>query len=99
MTAIVFAWSAQAMAEPAAGDTGREIFTRVAQPACGICHTLRDAGTTGEVGPSLDELHPSVERVTAAVRGGLGTMPAYRDTLSDAEIAAVAAYVAKAASP
>ncbi len=30
---------------------GKELFTQ----SCGACHTLADAGTTGEIGPNLDD--------------------------------------------
>lgn len=77
---------------------GKEIFTTIAQPACSLCHTLADAGSTAEIGVNLDERKPTEERVQAAVRGGVGIMPAYGGTLSDEEIEAVARYVASAAS-
>src|SRR5207244_8549132 len=35
---------------------------------CGICHTLADAGVTGDVGPNLDRLAPTRARVLAAIR-------------------------------
>ena len=40
--------------DPAAG---REVFLGTA--ACGSCHTLSDAGTSGSVGPNLDAVKPS----------------------------------------
>jgi cytochrome c oxidase subunit 2 len=36
---------------------GKELFTQ----QCGSCHTLADAGTTGEVGPNLDEVLQGVD--------------------------------------
>jgi len=79
------------------GAVGKKVFTEVAQPACAICHTLEAAGATGEIGPSLDDLQPDAQRVTAAVRQGVGAMPSYADSLSDAEIEAVAKFVAGSA--
>jgi len=73
---------------------GKALFTKNAMPACAVCHTLKDAGTAGEVGPALDELKPSADRVAAALRNGVGLMPSYRDTLTDAQIRAIARYVA-----
>lgn len=81
--------------DAADAELGKQIFTAKAQPPCGLCHALADAGATGEIGPSLDELKPTEERVRAAVRGGIGVMPAY-ETLSEEEIEAVARYVATA---
>jgi sulfite dehydrogenase len=85
----------------AAGDDsrfaeGRALFVGGAKPACAICHTLKEAGASGAVGPSLDELQPDEERVAAAVHGGIGAMPSFATTLSDAQIRAIAHYVAKA---
>lgn len=79
------------------GDLGREVFTSLADPTCGSCHTLADARTTGSVGPNLDDLQPSRDQVGQAVRGGLGVMPSYDGQLSDEEIDAVATYVTDAA--
>ena len=72
---------------------GKTVFTG----SCGGCHTLGDARTSGAVGPNLDEAKPDAATVKAFVRGGGGGMPAFGDTLSNAEIDAVAAYVARAA--
>jgi mono/diheme cytochrome c family protein len=91
---LVSPLAASAQDEPSA-ELGKRIFIAEAQPPCGLCHALADAGTTGEIGPSLDELKPTEERVRAAVRDGVGVMPAY-ETLSEEEIAAVARYVATA---
>ena len=69
---------------------GKEVFTS----SCGGCHTLADAGTSGVTGPNLDDAAPDAATVKAYVRGGGGGMPAFGDNLSNAEIDAVAAYVA-----
>ncbi len=86
------------LAGPAAADDdlGYRLFTAEAVPACGVCHTLAAAGTAGAIGPALDDLKPDVARVTAAVTGGVGVMPAYEDSLTAAQIDAVANYVATA---
>ena len=68
-----------------------------ASAGCGGCHTLAAAGTSGSVGPNLDDLQPDEGTVEAAVRGGPSAMPSFEGDLSDAEIAAVAAYVAESA--
>lgn len=75
---------------------GKKLFTQSARPACALCHTLKDAGSTGQVGPQLDELKPDARRVATAIKNGLGNMPAYRDTLTEEEIQALADYVARA---
>lgn len=76
-------------------DDGKKLFNQTAVPACAVCHTLKHAGATGEIGPVLDELKPDAARVEKAIRNGLGQMPAY-STLSDAQIRLLAQYVAAA---
>ena len=77
-------------------DEGRRLFTRDASPLCAVCHTLRHAGATGQVGPDLDELQPDAARVEKAIRNGIGQMPPNAN-LSDAQIRTLAKYVATAA--
>jgi mono/diheme cytochrome c family protein len=73
---------------------GKTIFT---EAGCGSCHTLKDAGTTGTVGPNLDQLKPSFARVVRQVTNGGAVMPAFRSKLSALQIAAVARYVSSVA--
>ncbi len=70
---------------------GKTVFTT----NCGSCHTLAAAGTSGNVGPNLDQLKPDLATVERQVRNGGGGMPAFEGRLSDAQIMAVAAYVAQ----
>jgi mono/diheme cytochrome c family protein len=69
---------------------GKTVFTG----NCGSCHTLAAAGTSGQVGPNLDDTSLGASDVEAIVREGRGGMPAFGGELSDAEIAAVAEFVA-----
>jgi mono/diheme cytochrome c family protein len=63
---------------------------------CGGCHTLKDAGTNGQVGPNLDSLAPlSVETVSKQIANGGGAMPPKLLTGKDADN--VAAYVSSVA--
>ena len=78
--------------DPAAG---KEIFLGTA--GCGSCHTLADAGTSGTVGPNLDDSKPSEELVVDRVTNGRGVMPPFQGTLTEQQIADVAAYVSSAA--
>jgi len=72
---------------------GKGIFGKA---GCGGCHTLQEAGSTGTVGPNLDQAHPDYRLATARVTLGKGAMPSFKDQgLSDQEIANVAAYVVK----
>ena len=74
---------------------GKEVF--LGASACGGCHTLADAGATGAVGPVLDETMPSYELALDRVTNGLGGMPSFSATLSEQQLADVAAYVSSAA--
>jgi cytochrome c6 len=93
---LAAAGGAAQSADPAEAVLGRRLFTRDAVPACAVCHTLKDAGTEGAVGPVLDELKPSAERVAAALRNGIGVMPSYQGSLTEAQILALARYVSTA---
>jgi cytochrome c6 len=72
---------------------GKSIFTA----NCGSCHTLADAGTSGNVGPNLDGVKPTREKVVTQVTNGGGAMPAFKDTLDPQQIQAVADYVSSVA--
>jgi mono/diheme cytochrome c family protein len=89
-------WADHAADDAAQLQQGKVLFGQGAVPACALCHALKDAGAEGAVGPSLDELKPDAKRVATALRNGIGQMPSYNGKLSDAQIAALAAYVAKA---
>jgi mono/diheme cytochrome c family protein len=79
-----------AEAEAVSGTNGKQIFIT----KCGGCHTLKDAGTTGTQGPNLDLLKPPFARIKSQVIKGGGIMPAFKGVLNDAQINAVAKYVA-----
>jgi mono/diheme cytochrome c family protein len=72
---------------------GKSIF----EANCGGCHVLADAGTTGTVGPNLDQSKPPKELVVDRVTNGQGAMPPFKDSLDPAQIEAVADYVSGAA--
>ena len=71
---------------------GAKVF---ASAGCGGCHTLEAAGSTGNVGPNLDDAKPDVGLVVERVTNGQGVMPSFADSLSEQEIADVAAYVSE----
>ena len=91
------ATAAQSPRTAPAADVGETVFRQ----NCTGCHTLAAVGATGKVGPNLDDAKPTAERVEFMVRnggsGGLGSMPRFEGTLSDAQIAAVARFVADSA--
>ena len=72
---------------------GKSIFSA----NCASCHTLADAGTTGTVGPNLDEAKPPKDLVVDRVTNGQGAMPSFKDSLDAQQIQAVADYVSTAA--
>jgi len=67
---------------------------------CAGCHTLKAAGSTGTVGPNLDQLAAKltlavvVQQVTSPPPG---LMPSFQGKLSTAQIQAVAQYVSSVA--
>jgi mono/diheme cytochrome c family protein len=72
---------------------GKIVFTKTASPPCAGCHTLKDAGATGQVGPNLDNSKPAKELIVERVTKGKGAMPPFKGVLSDTQIADVVAYV------
>jgi mono/diheme cytochrome c family protein len=74
---------------------GKEVF---ATAGCGGCHTLADAGSSGAVGPNLDEAKPDHDLVVERVTNGQGAMPSFKDQLSEEDIQNVAAYVVQSTS-
>jgi len=68
---------------------GKALFTT----NCGGCHTLADAGTSGAVGPNLDDSKPSAELVATNVTNGKGNMPPFGESLDAQQIADITAYV------
>ena len=73
---------------------GLDIFNNKAM--CSSCHVLKAAGSTGNIGPDLDDLKPLEEQVRDVVTEGLGVMPAFGEEgiLSKEEIDIVSFYVA-----
>ena len=74
--------------------SGKQVF---ASAGCGGCHTLKDAGTSGNVGPNLDQKKPTKQKVTTQVTNGGGAMPSFKGRLTPAQIKAVATYVSSVA--
>ena len=69
---------------------GEQVY---ASAGCGGCHTFEAAGSTGSVGPNLDDAAPSFDLVVTQVTNGGGAMPAFGDDLTEQEINDVAAFV------
>jgi mono/diheme cytochrome c family protein len=73
---------------------GKQVFESA---GCTSCHTLKDAGSTGTVGPNLDQAKPPKSLVVDRVTNGKGAMPSFKSQLSAAQIDAVATYVSSVA--
>jgi cbb3-type cytochrome c oxidase subunit III len=69
---------------------GKAVF---AKAGCGGCHTLKAAGSTGTVGPRLDEAQPGLSLIIDRVTNGRNVMPPFKGQLSEQEITEVAAFV------
>jgi mono/diheme cytochrome c family protein len=74
---------------------GKAIFTGAS--GCTGCHTLADAGSSGTVGPNLDDAMPSFDLAYDRVTNGQGGMPSFQTSLTDQQRADVAAYVSSVA--
>jgi mono/diheme cytochrome c family protein len=79
--------AAEVEGDPAAGE---EVF---ASAQCGGCHVLSAAGTSGTVGPDLDQAKPEYDAIVTQVTNGGGGMPAFGGQLSEEQIRNVAAFV------
>ena len=69
---ILVLFSSAAIADENA--KGMKLFNEKAM--CATCHTMKAAGSKGNVGPNLDTLKPTVAQVKDIVTHGLGAMPA-----------------------
>jgi mono/diheme cytochrome c family protein len=84
--------AAELEGDPAAGN---ELF---ASNGCGACHTLSDAGTSGTVGPNLDDAQPSYDLAVDRITNGRGAMPAFGGELEPQQIADISQYVVDSTS-
>ena len=74
-----------------AEERGRELFVE----NCGSCHTLDAAGTTGQIGPNLDEAQLDEADVLRAIEiGGRGSGNMPQNLVSGKDAQDVAAFVA-----
>ena len=70
---------------------GLEVYKNKAQ--CGVCHTLKAAGSDSQIGPNFDLIKPQIPQIISAVTNGIGVMPPWGGILTYEEIEAVAYYV------
>jgi mono/diheme cytochrome c family protein len=73
-----------------AGSDPKTLFTAA---GCSGCHTFSKAGSTGTVGPNLDQTHPTLQRAVTQITNGGGGMPAFKGRLTDKQIQILAKYV------
>src|SRR3546814_12272954 len=74
-------------------EKGKTLFMTGAVPACAVCHALSDAGSSGAIGPDLDELKPDAARIKKVLQEGMGVMPSFANSLDEASMDAIAASV------
>ena len=72
-------------------ELGLKVYNNKAM--CGTCHTLKAAGSEGQIGPNLDQLNAPVPQIISVVTNGIGVMQAWEGILTFEEIDAVAYYV------
>jgi mono/diheme cytochrome c family protein len=94
LAAGVGSLATQAHAEDAkpsvAIEAGRELFNTW---SCSACHTLSDAGSSGAVGPSLDNPKLTHDFIVNRVTNGSGPMPSFGGQISDTDIGKLADYI------
>jgi mono/diheme cytochrome c family protein len=73
-------------------DDPKALFTQ----ACGSCHTLADAETSGTTGPDLDAAKPDLEGAIQQIANGGNGMPAFKDQLTEEQIRSLAQYLVEA---
>ena len=74
----------------AGGAEAKALFTA----NCSTCHTLSAAGSSGTVGPNLDQSTKDLAAIEQQITNGGGGMPPFKGTLTDAQIKALAKWVA-----
>jgi mono/diheme cytochrome c family protein len=61
--------------------------------SCASCHQFEAAGSTGSIGPNLDDSAVSLDEAIRQIANGGGQMPAFKDQFTEEQIDAVARYV------
>jgi len=76
----------------ATGDAaaGKKVFESA---GCTGCHTLAAAGSSGNVGPNLDQAKPDRALIHLRVTKGKGPMPPFQGQLTDKQIGDVVEFV------
>ena len=70
---------------------GRRVFVSA---GCGACHTVGAAHTHGRIGPDFDTSEQLTRpQILLQINAGGGSMPSFRDTLTDQQKNAVTEFV------
>jgi mono/diheme cytochrome c family protein len=69
---------------------GRDLFNG---NSCSACHTLADAGSSGSVGPDLDNPNLTRDEIVNRIEMGGGPMPSFAGQISEADIGKLADYI------
>ena len=77
----------------AGGDDPKLLF----ESNCGSCHVLADAGTSGTIGPNLDQAKPGLQKAITQITNGGGGMPPFKGQLTQEQIRALAQYLVRVA--
>ena len=76
--------------DAAGGAEAKALFTA----NCAACHTFAAAGSSGTVGPNLDQSTVNLAAIEQQITNGGGGMPPFKGTLTDAQIKALAKWLA-----
>ena len=90
------AWARRQAQGGSAGGDGQIDAKTTFSESCGGCHTLAKAGTSGTIGPPLEDLQLPREDVEEQIRKGGGGMPAFENQLSEEQIEALVQYLTEA---
>jgi mono/diheme cytochrome c family protein len=91
------AFAADAAADAANLATGKQLFE---DWGCASCHTLKDAGATGHVGPAFDgDAALTKDFAVSRITNGQGAMPSFGGLMTDKEIDTLADYIVASKAP
>jgi mono/diheme cytochrome c family protein len=102
LAALAAPFAPMALAADATADTahlaaGKQLFE---DWGCASCHTLKDAGATGHVGPAFDgDAALTKDFVVGRITNGQGAMPSFGGLMTDEEINALADYIVASKAP
>jgi mono/diheme cytochrome c family protein len=75
------------------GGGGTDPKALFSSAGCSGCHTLKAAGSTGTIGPNLDQSTISLAGAIKQINNGGGPMPAFKDKLKPDQIDALAKFI------